>query len=283
MTTLTNDITLVGNGLWLANTREAAQLRANPGYLPAIDPRLPSHTKLAAGLNSIYANAEIVVSNISIFADTSTITATGPAVFDSQRETLVLPVSSTVGIPLGSGIVSASMALTRDLVVLKVYSANSRILIGPTVSNISVTAGEILHFPDVLSLQSRNVTVANTAAGTDFLLNISNTTDVKIGSLLTTANIAETQAVRVTGVFTNNSSIIVSPVTANVVVARGETLRLSYYKRQGVVRIKEETILYDHSWAANSTLTGLTRGFANSTVTTANAGFVITSLGSREV
>jgi hypothetical protein len=66
MEILSNVLTL-GTGLYRAQTLQAEFLRGNKAYDPGIDPRLPKHDTLAGNL-TIWANAEIKVSNISLYS-----------------------------------------------------------------------------------------------------------------------------------------------------------------------------------------------------------------------
>jgi hypothetical protein len=61
-----NNVTVLGTGLYAAQTLQAEFLRGGPSYVPAADPRLPKHDTITSNL-TIFTNASITVSNIALF------------------------------------------------------------------------------------------------------------------------------------------------------------------------------------------------------------------------
>ena len=65
MTTITNGVTVTGEGLYASNTRQSGFLRNNLAYNPDIDPRLPKHDYLATAFSNV--SVSITVNNIGLF------------------------------------------------------------------------------------------------------------------------------------------------------------------------------------------------------------------------
>jgi hypothetical protein len=65
MTTITNSVTVTGEGLYASNTRQSGFLRDQLAYNPDIDPRLPKHAYLSSDFSN--ASTTIGVTNIGIF------------------------------------------------------------------------------------------------------------------------------------------------------------------------------------------------------------------------
>ena len=78
MTTINNGITIPGNGLFAAQSREARFLRDAKSYSPDADPRMPLHTALG---NTLYANSTV----ISLASVDSIEDPTGPTEFGAVR------------------------------------------------------------------------------------------------------------------------------------------------------------------------------------------------------
>jgi hypothetical protein len=202
---LTNNVTVIGTGLYASATRESYFLRESPAYTSNVDPRLPNYDYITSNL-TIWANAKIVVSNISLFPDPGEITATSTVTANSLlSNVLVVPVSSTSSVVLGRRVITANIANTANVKVSRIFSANSNILVSGYTSNAQITAGETIYFWP------------------------------------------RTQA--------------------------------------GVVRVRAEVIQYEHAWASNSSLTGLTRNVGGTTNSTINGniwgGNIVSILGLR--
>jgi hypothetical protein len=143
---LTNNVTVTGTGLYASNTRESYFLKESPGYASNVDPRLPNYDYITSNL-TIWANAQIVVSNISLFPDPGEITANSTVIADSLLSNLLLvPVSSTSSVVLGRRIITANIANTANVKVSRIFSANGNILLSGYTNNAQITSGETIYF-----------------------------------------------------------------------------------------------------------------------------------------
>lgn len=133
------------SGLWASATAQAAFLRAEQAYIPDVDPRLPKHVFTTNTLTN-WANAEIQVSDITVFPAPSVITANSTVTANTAISNgLVIQVSSTVGIRVGNGVVTANITPSANTVVAQIL-ANGAIKVSPVRSNVTIAAGELIHF-----------------------------------------------------------------------------------------------------------------------------------------
>jgi hypothetical protein len=152
-------------------------------------------------------------------------------------------------------------------------------------ANTRITVGNINLFPDPGEITANSTVTANSLLSNLLIIPVSSVSTIILGNKIITANIANTANVKVTKIFSANGNILVSGYTANAQITAGETVYFWPGKRVGAVRVRGEVIQYDHAWAANSTLTGLTRnvgGTMNSTISgNVRAGNIISVLGLR--
>jgi hypothetical protein len=283
---LTNNVTVTGTGLYASNTLESIFLRTYPAYTTNTDPRLPKYDYLAGNLTN-FANAEIIVSNISLFPDPSGITVNSTVTANSLlSNVLLVPVSSTSTITLGSQAVTANITTAANVSVVKIFS-NSNILLQGSVGNATITSGETLYlYPKTAFIRTIRTTSSSITANT-ILLPLETLDNVYIGSVLSTANVAAEidlpNLVKVSKIFSQNSVVQVSGLTGNVTFAAGEYIEFNSRPTVGAVRVRAEVIWYEKVWTANSTLTNLTRtvgGTTNSTISgNLTAGNLISILG----
>lgn len=143
---LTNNVTVTGTGLYRSNTRESYFLRESPGYTSNVDPRLPNYDYITSNL-TIWANAQITVSNISLFPDPGEVTANSTVTANSLLSNLlVVPVSSVSTVVLGRRVITANIANTANVKVARIFSANGNILLSGYTANAQITAGETVYF-----------------------------------------------------------------------------------------------------------------------------------------
>jgi len=152
-------------------------------------------------------------------------------------------------------------------------------------ANTQITVGNINLFPDPGEITANSTVTANSLLSNLLIIPVSSVSTIILGNKIITANIANTANVKVTKIFSANGNILVSGYTANAQITAGETVYFWPSKRVGAVRVRGEVIQYDHAWAANSTLTGLSRnigGTTNSTISgNVRAGNIISVLGLR--
>lgn len=281
---ITNNVSISGNGLWGSSTYESDFLRKSQSYLPSYDPRLPRHATLGANLSSKFANAEITVSDISLFTIASSVVATS-TVNGMTDETMIVSVNDITDIQLGSGVISSNINIYDGVSVVRIYESNTSIQIGALTTNTVIASNEILNFPIINAMYCSANVVSNVSLSTDLVVPLTNVNDINVNDSFVSANITSPLGVRVKSVFENNSSVLISSLTSNKTVTKGEKIYISNYATKGALRIKEEVIHYDHAWASNSTLSGLTRSVGN-TVNCVDQngtilnGSIITFLGS---
>lgn len=281
---ITNNVSISGNGLWDSSTYESDFLRKSQSYLPSYDPRLPRHATLGANLSSPFANAEITVSDINLFTITSSVIATS-TVNGIIDETMVVPVNDVSDIQLGYGVISSNIDIYDGVSIVQIFESNTSILIGALTTNTVIASDEILNFPIINAMYCSANVASNVSLSTDLVVPLTNINDININDSFVSATITSSLGVRVKSVFENNSSVLITPLTSNKTVTKGEKIYISNYSTKGALRIKEEVIHYDHAWASNNTLSGLTRSVGNTVNCvdqngTIVSGSIITFLGS---
>ena len=152
-------------------------------------------------------------------------------------------------------------------------------------ANAQITVGNISLFPDPGEVTANSTITANSLLSNLLIVPVSSTSTIVLGNKVITANIANTANVKVSRIFSANGNILLSGFTDNAQITSGETIYFWPGKRVGTVRVRGEVIHYEHTWASNSSLTGLTRNVGNTTNSTVNgniwAGNIISVLGLR--
>lgn len=137
--------------------------------------------------------------------------------------------------------------------------------------------------PSDITASARS-TVQVRTDGNVMLLTLSSVNSLTVGLSVATAQIAFSQNVKIFRVYTANSSVLLRGFgNDGTVVSSGETVYFSPKTQVGALRVNGEVIFYDRLWAANSALTGLTRGVGTTNTETHTAGAVISVLGLRTV
>ena len=281
---------LEGQSLYATNSIQGVFLRARPGYLTDEDPRLPKHDQLTSNL-TIWSNAAITVSNIAKFPDPSPVTANSSVTAGPSANVLVIPVSSTQLVTVGSQVVTANITTAANATVTRIY-ANGNILISGTIADATVSADEPVYlYPKTSFIRSLLSAVSNTEVGNVILLALETVDTVTIGAVVSSANIAQLveapEEVKVRKIFSANNTVQVEGITANLTVPAGEYVEFNSRPTVGAVRIRGEVIWYERVWTANSTLTNLTRNVAGTTNATISgniwAGNLVSILGLQTV
>ena len=146
MTTINNSITTTGDSLYDSNTRQAAFLRAAPGYLPDVDPRMPTHDILDEWKT---AGPEIIVTHIEYYSDPSDITATVRSTVQVRDDgnVMLLPLRSVSSLTVGLTVATSQIAFEHGVKIFRVYTANSSVLLkGFSNGSNVVSAGETVYF-----------------------------------------------------------------------------------------------------------------------------------------
>ena len=281
---------LEGQSLYATNSIQGVFLRARPGYLPDYDPSLPKHDQLTANL-TIWANAKITVSNIGRFPDPSPITANILVAAGASANVLLVPVSSTQDVTVGSQAVTANITTAANATVTRVY-ANGNILISGSVSSTVINVDEPIYlYPRTSFIRALMTTVSNTVFGNIILLPLETVDTIVVGSVVSSSNIAQLvdmpDEVKVRKIFPANNTVQIDGITANITIPAGEYVEFNSRPTVGAVRIRGEIIWYERVWTANSTLTNLTRNVAGTTNATISgniwAGNLVSVLGLQTV
>lgn len=303
ITTLGETVTfqkLVSNvGLYATNTIPSAFLKASPAYTTNVDPRLPNYDFLTDNL-TIWSNAEIAVSNISLFPSPSNITSNSfvyANTFYSNgapiNTTLLIPVSNINGLIVGDRIVTANIPSSAESTIQRVFS-NASVLIQNLSSNanIQISSGEVCYFyPKNFSYRNLKTTNSSTLSANVLILVLESVDDIRIGSLAAHPNIlasvTDDSVTTVKKIFRSNSSILIQNIDANLQITAGDYVEFSTRPTVGAVRVRGEVIWYEKAWTANSRLTNLTRnvgGTINSTINgNIQAGNLVSILGLQSV
>jgi hypothetical protein len=289
---------LVSNvGLYATNTFETVFLKVLPSYSTNVDPRLPKYDFLTSNLTA-WSNAEIAVSNIALFPAPSSITANSTVSANTYfangiqiNSNLWMPLSSTVNVNVGDKIVTANIPSTANSIVQRIFSNASVLIQNLTANtNIIVSANETCYFyPKNFTIRNLRTVSSNTLLANTLVLTLETVDNIKIGSLIATANIvalvSDDTLTTVRKIFSANNTVIVQNIDANVTVSAGEYLYFSNRPTVGAVRIASEVIWYEKIWTANSRLTDLTRNVGGTTHSTISgnvfAGNLVSILGLR--
>lgn len=269
--TFNNTVTTAGSGLWLADTIPAYFLRSSKSYSSDYDPRLPNYAFLTQSLPS-WSNAEIKVSNISIFPSPSNITANATVYANTYysngapiSSNLLIPVSSIQGLSNGYKLITANITSEANTTIQRIFP-NSSVLVQNLVanSNIVIASNEICYFyPKVQLYRNLKTVTSNTAVANVLLLRLESLDNISIGTLVSTSNIiaavSDDTLTTIRKIFRANNSVLVQNIDANLQVSAGEYVTFNTRPTVGAIRVRGEIIWYERIWTANSTLTNLTR------------------------
>ena len=267
MDEINNSITTTGTGLWLADTIPSYFLRSKKSFAPNVDIRLPNIDFLTSTLTP-FANAEIRVSNIQLFPSPATITSNSTVfanTYAANVSTVLIALSSVQGLANGYKLVTANIPSAANASIQKIF-ANASVIIEdlPANVNVVISTGESCYFyPKTRNYRNVRKVTTNTAESNHLLLALESVDDLTIGALASSANIlasvSDDTVTTVKKIFRNNNSVLVQNIDANLTVSAGEYVSFSTRPTVGVVRVRQEVIYYERLWAANSTLTNLTR------------------------
>ena len=297
--TFNNTVNVQGSGLWQSNIFPALFMKFRPSYTTNVDPGLPNYDFLTSNL-AIWSNAEIAVSNISLFPSPSNITSNATVFANTfivngspVSSTLVIPVSNTSGVAAGYKIVTANIPSAANASVQRVLANGSVVIENlPLNSNLLVSSNEICYFyPKTVSYRILKSFTSNTATANVLLLTMESVDDIRIGSLASSANIlasvSDDTLTTVKRIFSTNNTVLIQNIDANLTINAGDYVSFSTRPTVGAVRIRGEVIRYERLWAANSRLTNLTRnvgGTTNSTISgNLTAGNLVSILGLQTV
>jgi hypothetical protein len=235
---ITQSVTVTGLGLYTSDTIQADFLRRAPSYTTNVDPRLPKYDFLTSNL-VIWSNAEISVNNISLFPVPSSISSNSTVFANTFLSNgapidsgLLVPLSDTRGLRNGDRIVTANITSQANSTIGKIY-ANGNILIQNLSigSNIVIGSGETCYFyPRNFSYRNIKTVRSDTLSGNVLILTLESLDDIRIGSLVSTANIAsfvgDDTITTVRKLFAANNSVLVQNIDANLTVSVGEYVNL---------------------------------------------------------
>jgi hypothetical protein len=298
-TEFNNNVIVTGNGLWEAQTFQSVYLRNELAYTSNTDPRMPKYDFITSNLTA-YSNAEISVSNISLFPNPSTVTANSTVYANTFlangapiNSTLFVPMSSVADIAAGYKVVTANIPSLINSTVQRVFSNNSIVVEDLAANaNIVISAGETIYFyPKVFVYRNLRTVITNFLIANSMVLTLETLDNIRVGGLVSTANIqaavSDDTVTTIKKIFRANNSVLVQNIDANVRVSAGEYITISTRPTVGAVRVGSEVIWYERLWTANSTLTQLTRnvgGTTNSTISgNVPAGALISVLGLQAV